>query len=278
MDHAADRPQLTSQAAGTSVLIFKSNLGSKIVSYSHEGRVAVITGAASGLGPTYARRFAQDGADVVLVDLLSAQEVAAEVEALGRRALVRVCDVSDAEQVAELGAAVEDTFGRADILFNNVGISPFTAFEEMTHEQWRQVLTVNLDSLFLMTQTFLPMMKRDGYGRIINVSSGVGWTLALNLVHYTTSKMGVVGFTRALATELGPLGITVNAVSPGLVWTPALGERYSQESFDRSVELQAIKRSQTPEDLAGVVSFLASEDARFVTGQTISVDGGMVRL
>ena len=248
------------------------------MSYSHEGRVAVITGAASGLGPTYATRFAADGADVVLVDLLDAKEVAQEVEALGRRALVRVCDVSRPDEVAELGTAVEETFGRADILFNNVGISPFRAFEEMTFEEWHQVLRVNLDSLFLTTQAFLPMMKRDGFGRIINVSSGVGWTLALNLVHYTTSKMGVVGFTRALATELGPYGITVNAVSPGLVWTRALAEKYSQESFDRSVDLQALKRPQTPDDLAGVVSFLASEDARFVTGQTYSVDGGMVRL
>jgi NAD(P)-dependent dehydrogenase (short-subunit alcohol dehydrogenase family) len=249
------------------------------MAYSHEGRVAVVTGAASGLGPAYAQRLAADGADIAVADVQPADETAAAVRVLGRTCIARVCDVSDCDQVAALAEAVESELGGCDIVVNNVGISPYAAFDDIDPAEWRQVMTVNLDSLLHMCQAFVPLLRRRGSGRIINVSSGVCFEPdTMDMVHYTTSKMGVIGFTRALATELGPDNITVNAISPGLVRTPLLTRRLPGEAFEHAVERQSIKREERPEDLAGVVSFLASDDAGFITGQTIAVDGGSTRL
>jgi NAD(P)-dependent dehydrogenase (short-subunit alcohol dehydrogenase family) len=249
------------------------------MAYSHEGRVAVVTGGATGLGPAYARRLAADGADIAVADLLDPEETAGELRAGGSRSIARVCDVSERDQVEAFAQVVDDELGGCEILVNNVGISPYRSFDEISVDEWREVMKVNLDSLLHMCQVFVPMMRRRGFGRIINVSSGVCWERdAVDMIHYTTSKMGVVGFTRALATELGPDDITVNAIAPGLVRTPTLTKRLPPEAFDQAIEAQSIKRPERPEDLAGVVSFLASDDASFITGQTIAVDGGSVRL
>jgi len=249
-----------------------------------QGRVAVVSGAAEGIGQAFARRLAKDGVDVVLVDRKAAEETVHEVQALGRRALHVRCDVSAEGEVAALGAEVDDRFGRCDILVNSAGIYPVQSFDDITFADWRRVLSVNLDSMFLMTKTFAPGMRARGWGRIINIASDTVSLAIPGFVHYIASKAGVIGFTRAIATELGPFGITANVIAPGLTRTPGVlarggwpDGRSAEEFFEVAAAQQPIQRVGAPEDMAGAMSYLASDDAGFVTGQTIFVCGGLVR-
>ena len=244
----------------------------------HKGKVAVVTGASSGMGQEYARLLAKQGADLVLASRHLATETQKMVEDAGSKVLTQSCDVTSPGDVQALANATKSNFGRCDILINNAGIYPFQPFEEMSFEDWRKILAVNLDSLFFTCKAFLPLMKENNWGRIVNVSSSVCWTVAPNVTHYTAAKMGVIGFTRALATEVADAGITVNAVSPGLVRTGTTENGEQAGMFDMVKQMQAIHRIAEPNDLASVVSFLVSEDSRFMTGQTLSVDGGFVRL
>lgn len=255
------------------------------MSSSLEKKVALVTGAARGFGQAFARRLAQDGADVVLADIQPCDDTAKMVEAAGREALSVICDITAEDSVAYLAAEVESRFGRCDIIVNNAGIYPVQPFEQVTFADWRRVMAINLDAVFLVTRAFVPGMKRREWGRIINVSSSTFNTLASGYTHYIASKGGLVGFTRALATELGKFGITVNAVSPSLTRTPGTecrtprpGRASMDEEFEEITKLQAIRRVQVPDDLAGVVAFLASDDAAFMTAQVLYVDGGMVRV
>lgn len=252
---------------------------------SLDGKIALVTGAAGGLGQAFAERLAQDGAHAVLVDIKPCAETAALVEAAGREAMSVICDITSEESVAYLAAEVEIRFGRCDILVNNAGIYPIQPFEQVTFADWRRVMALNLDAVFLVTKAFAPGMKRRGFGRVVNISSSTLNTVASGYTHYIASKGGVVGFTRALATELGNHGVTVNAISPSLTRTPGTegraprqGRASMDEEFEQIARLQAIRRVQMPADLAGVVSFLASDDAAFITGQTLYADGGMVRV
>lgn len=244
----------------------------------HQGKVAVVTGASSGMGQEYARLLATQGANLVLASRHLATETQKMVEEAGGTVLAQSCDVTSPEDVQSLANATKSNFGRCDILINNAGIYPFQSFEEMSFEDWRKIFAVNLDSLFFTCQAFLPLMKENNWGRIVNVSSSVCWTVAPNVTHYTAAKMGVIGFTRALATEVADAGITVNAVSPGLVRTGTTENGEQAGMFDMVQQMQAIHRIAEPNDLASVVSFLVSEDSRFMTGQTLSVDGGFTRL
>jgi NAD(P)-dependent dehydrogenase (short-subunit alcohol dehydrogenase family) len=232
--------------------------------------VAVVTGAASGLGQATARRLAKDGLDVAAVDVVEFEEPSAQ--------LVHRCDVSSEEAVAELAAAVADRFGRCDVLVNCVGIYPFVPFEELAFADWRRVLSVNLDSMFLTCRAFVPGMRERGFGRIVNITTDAYWVAVPQYVPYLASKGGVIGLTRGLASELGAHGITVNAVAPGLMRTPTTESSGHAEWFDVAVATQSIPRLEVPDDVVGTISFLASDDAAFVTGQTIVVDGGAVRL
>lgn len=241
-------------------------------------RVAVITGGASGIGRAIAERFAAEGADIAIADLAPADRTIASAHALGREALALTCDVSNPDDVTEFSKQVIARFGRCDILVNNAGIYPMQAFEDIAFAQWKRMFAINVDSQYLMAQAFVPAMKQAGWGRIINLTSTTYWLNIEHYVHYVSTKAANIGFTRALASELGKHGITVNAIAPSLVRTATTEASPLAAMFETLPDMmQAIKRLSVPEDLTGTAAFLASDDAAFLTGQTLAVDGGMVR-
>jgi NAD(P)-dependent dehydrogenase (short-subunit alcohol dehydrogenase family) len=244
-----------------------------------EGRVAVVTGAAAGIGQALAGRLASDGMRVAIADLEPAEETVAEVEAAGSEAFAARCDIADGASVGSFAAAVRERFGRVDVLVCNAGIYPIAEFDDWTWEQWRAVMSVNVDSLFHLTKAFLPPMREAGWGRIVIAASNGVYSGLPGLTPYVASKGAVVGFLRSLAGEIGGDGVTINAYAPSLTrtrGTTVTGPHEELGLFEKVVEEQAIPRTQVPEDVAGLVSFLASDAAGFITGQTIPVDGGAV--
>lgn len=241
------------------------------------GKVAVVTGAGAGLGAVYAMRLAELGHDVAICDLSAPDATVEALRATGRRAFGAVADASRPEDVRRFADGVHAALGPVEILVNNVGISPFTPFEEITLEEWRRVMTVNLDSLFLCTRAFLDDMKAAQWGRIVNVTSLMAWDAhSRDVVHYVTSKLGVLGFTRSLASEVGVHGITVNAICPGIIRTPVLDERLPAERWERYLDRQAIKQIAEPEDLLAALTMLVSEESGFITAVNVPVHGGRV--
>ena len=249
------------------------------MSNRHQGRVAAVTGGATGIGQAFAQRLAAEGAAVAVIDLEDAAETMAALSGTGAECAAFSGDVTSEDDVARLSAEIAERFGRCDILVNNVGIYPNEPFEAVTFAKWRRVMAINLDSMFLTAKAFVPGMVDRGWGRIVNMASNTFGTPVTGYSHYIASKGGVIGFTRALASDLADKGITVNAIAPSLVRTHGtqVTNPRSDERFEAVSSMQAIKRTQMPEDLAGTLSFLASDDAAFVTGQTLYVDGGWVR-
>lgn len=241
-----------------------------------DGCVAVVTGAAQGIGRAYALRLAAEGSSVAVLDIADAGGTVADIEAAGSKGAFFLVDVTDPAQVASVAGEVEAALGAADILVNNAGIYPNQPFETMTIADWQRMFAVNVESMFLTTRAFAPSMKARGWGRVINMTSNSIALVIPGFTHYIASKMAVIGFTRGLATELAEFGITVNAIGPSLVRT-ASTEAGPEIFFEIVPQMQAIKRVQMPEDLTGTLAFLVSDDAAFITGQTFYVDGGLVR-
>ena len=239
-----------------------------------EGRVAIVTGAGQGIGRAIAQKLSEEGARVVVADKNeeTAGKTASEIGGS-----VHVTDVSDQAQVGALVATTADRFGKIDILVNDAAIVPFVPWEELDFTEWRRVMAVNIDGVFLTCKAVYPYMKEAGYGRIVNICSNVVTAGTPNMAHYVASKGAVFSFTRSLATEVGQYGITVNAVAPGLTASEGVLDSPHAEAFDFVVSLQSIPRRGVPDDIAPAVAFLASEEAHWVTGQMLTADGGHTR-
>jgi NAD(P)-dependent dehydrogenase (short-subunit alcohol dehydrogenase family) len=249
-----------------------------------EGRTAVLTGAAklTGLGFAFAEGLAREGANIVIADVLDGSEAVERLRALGRRATYLKCDVSSEEAVADLSALVDRDYGGCDILIHAATVFHIAPLHDIGFKDWRKVVGVNLDAMYLLAHAFVPGMKARGWGRIIPISSNTYHAGSGNRVHYVSSKAALIGFARGLGRELGNHGITVNALVPGLVRTvrdqdpsaPRDKRFEGRDVYEIVRDQQSIGTTLLPEHLVGPLLFLASDASAYMTGQALLVDGG----
>jgi 3-oxoacyl-[acyl-carrier protein] reductase len=243
-----------------------------------EGKNAIVTGGSQGIGTATSLMLAEEGAHVCLTyrsHKEEAEAVAKQIEGMGRKALCVQCDIASFSQAEAVVRAAKEAFGRIDILVNNAGMNWDGVCWKMTEEQWDRVLEVNLKGYFNFTRHTAPLFKEQKSGRIINVTSINGLRGKFGQTNYSASKAGIIGYTKAVAKELGAFGVTVNAVAPGLIETAMLRQSDARDKIiDMAMAEIVLKRVGQPEDLANLIAFLASDKARHITGECIKVDGG----
>ena len=259
------------------------------------GKVAIVTGGGSGIGRGIVLALAREGADVAIPDIqvLNAEKVSEEVKSLGRKSLAMKTDVTSSADVKSMVDRTREALGKIDILVNNAGMAgpPGMPFTNNTEEDWDKTFAVNTKSVFLTCKAIAPYFIERKAGRIVNIASIAGPLSALTMPPYSVAKQGVITFTRVIAKELAPHGITVNAICPGVLWTafweklaahiastnPAFAGMTPRQVFDKRVaDVVPMKIEQTPEDIGHAAAFLASDEARYITGQALNVDGGCV--
>ena len=244
-------------------------------------KVALVTGSGAGIGAAIARRLARDGIAIGVLDIVieDATTVANQIVGAGGKAIPLSADISDREQVKAAVATLRATLGPITILVNNAGITGFIPFKELTDEQWDKMMEINLKGTFIVTQIVLPDMESAACGRIVHISSSSAQSGAPLMAHYSASKGGIIALTKTLALELGPLGITCNNIAPRFVTNTKMSD-YSfslpvmQNRLELMTQIGPIRRQGAPEDIAGACAWLVSDEAGYVTGQTIGVNGG----
>lgn len=243
-----------------------------------EGRTAIVTGGAEGIGVTYAKALAAEGAKVAVWDVIEPRSTVDAIFASGGKATAITCDVSDPAQIATALSATQKAFGDIQILVNNAAVFARLyqkPFEQISTEEFDKAMTVNVRGPFECVKALSPVFRAQGYGKIINIASGTAFKGTAGMMHYVASKGAIISMTRTMANELGSDNITCNCIAPGLVMTDAILAREGMEEFRKgSAAGRFLKRPQTPEDLAGTLVFLASPASDFITGQIIVVDGG----
>jgi NAD(P)-dependent dehydrogenase (short-subunit alcohol dehydrogenase family) len=245
-----------------------------------EGKVAIVTGGGRGLGKAFCLKLAEEGAKVVVVDVIDTTGTVKEIEGRNGSAIGLKVDVSQEEDTQRMAKETVAKFGRIDVLVNNAAVFyglERKSFQDISTEEWDRLMAVNVKGQWLCAKAVAPEMKKHGKGKIINVASNVAFTGRIGFLHYLTSKAAILGLTRGLAGELGEHGICVNSLCPGMAMTEARKIYTTDEqAVERAQKEQLIKRPQQPEDLVGIVAFLASDESDLMTGQTVVVDGGWI--
>lgn len=239
-----------------------------------KNKIIVITGAAQGIGLTLAKYLNAQGATLVIADINPDLASKSLDSFTNDHIAVYMCDVTNKQSTIDMAKQVVDKYGKIDVLINNAGIFPVSLFEDVTLEQWQKVIDIDLTGTFLTTQAVYPYMKKNKQGKIINIASISGRVGGVGFTHYSAAKAGVIGFTKALAKEAGSIGIQVNAVAPGVIDTETTRKVFPEFALKDYVRSVPIGRLGLEEDIVGVVSFLCSDASNYMTGQTLTVDGG----